>query len=401
MRTPVLILNSRPWSWFQSDGQELLPLDLIDPWIITHAYGGVSGLPSELLPKTFVCDIRNDAEVMAVANWIIETASIERVVAPSEFFIDMAAHLRSMHDLPGLNRVLSRGFRDKITMKRLVHEAGITVPRFYELSVDFDERCVNWSSLHVLKPRAGSGGTDVHVVANSDELRQHMSNLTGNPDDYQLEEFVEGSMLHCDAVVNRGEIVFSSVCEYLAKPGDFGPGRWAGSALLPAGVLWDRVVDLNERIIRALGLPEGVTHLELFNCPDGRLVFCEIAARPGGGGIDHINEVAFGMNLREASIRVESGLAPPCHSPVRLTVDKVAAVGLYPNGAFPIDDSWVHQAQFPVLWREKSVRSLDGHYAPRHCTDYLDLVVTAVDSATDIASRANAAVVAKGGKGNA
>ncbi|MEK8104302.1 hypothetical protein NKG94_02535 [Micromonospora sp. M12] len=47
-----------------------------------------------------------------------------------------------------------------------------------------------------------------------------------------------------------------------------------------ANELTERIEEFNRRVVAALGLRDGVGHLEVFVGDDGAITFCEIAARP-------------------------------------------------------------------------------------------------------------------------
>jgi len=117
-------------------------------------------------------------------------------------------------------------------------------------------------------------------------------------------------MYHCDAVVHDGAPVFSSVCRYLEPPGVFRSVASRGSVTLGDAVLRERILRYHADVVRHLGLRDGVTHLEVFHTPDDRIVFCEIAARPGGGGICTVLRQTYGVDLISAALRAQSGFAP-------------------------------------------------------------------------------------------
>src|SRR5439155_95047 len=82
--------------------------------------------------------------------------------------------------------------------------------------------------------------------------------LDPGPGEYEIEDFIDGVMYHCDAVIQDGEVLFAGVGEYHARPGDYHPGGMAGSLIVSSGPLHDRIVDFNRRVVAALGIISGV-----------------------------------------------------------------------------------------------------------------------------------------------
>src|SRR5690606_19682670 len=109
-----------------------------------------------------------------------------------------------------------------------------------------------------------------------------------------LEEFIEGEEFTYDTVCIDGEPVFESVAQYFPKPLDGRAHEW----ITPAQIVFRDPyqpalmpgVELGRKVIKALGMTTGFTHMEWYKKPDGEAVFGEIAARsPGGKLVDQMN----------------------------------------------------------------------------------------------------------------
>jgi hypothetical protein len=372
-RRPVLILNSRPHRWLYRDDRCLVPLAEVAPHLVTHNYGGVGGLTATDFPDTAICDLREAAHVARLAEWLIREHGIRHVVAPNERFVLLAAELRTRHGLPGLSAGTARLFRDKVAMKAAVAAAGVRVPRFVPVDRRDDLAGIDWSRPQVLKSRFGVGSMEVHVVTSAADAERTWDAIDPPPGAYQVEEFVAGAMYHCDAVVRHGTVVFSSVARYLAHPGDYAADHFGGTMLVPPGPLPERIRAVNARALAALGLRDGVTHLELFHTPADELVFCEVAARPAGGGVERLIRHGHGVDIVESAIRLECGLDPFTGPPAPVAPDEVwGCVGIFPNGsATPVDPGLL--ARLGVVEHVLSTTAGDGHGRPQHCSDFADL----------------------------
>jgi hypothetical protein len=381
VRTPVLVLQRQPLSALRgSDGRWLLPLEAIEPYLVTHTYG-LDGFDPAAFSHTCVGNIFDDDEARRICRWLIEHHGLRRIVALHEKTILMAAELREAYDLPGQRPAEAMLFRDKVAMKAVVAAAGVDVPDYRALDALVDLDGVDWAVRHVIKPRFGVGSDQVHVVSTRAEAAEIFARLGAPAGTFEIEKFIDGDMYHCDAVVLDGAVNFASVGRYYARPGHYRPGGMAGSYLLPPGALRDRIVELNSRALAALGLREGVTHLEVFHTPTDDLVFCEAAARPGGGGIDEMVARGCGLSLYETALRLAAGMAPP--NIAEAGDGAWARIGFYPaahaSAGIPAD----RFGSLGIVSAKHDPGAGDSAgAAPRHCTDYAHrYVVTADDHA--------------------
>jgi biotin carboxylase len=91
---------------------------------------------------------------------------------------------------------------------------------------------------------------------------------------------------------------------------NFQMGLSLGSTLIdPASELSERMKAELVRVVQALpALPVLTFHAEFFLTPGDEIVFCEVAARTGGGRIVESVERAYGVNLNRTWVRWQCGL---------------------------------------------------------------------------------------------
>ncbi|MBD0695418.1 hypothetical protein [Streptomyces sp. CBMA123] len=218
-------------------------------------------------------------------------------------------------------------FRDKWLQKQLVAAAGLDVGGSWVIEDihHLDPSAVPEFDQAVLKPIAGAGTRNTSVVRGRGDLIATCAEYRrrGVPQrTFVLEEFTPGEEWMADGVVFDGELRFLSVGTYLEpcltavdanrvlQLERFDPTEDA-----PAFALARPVV---AAALRALGLRQGVFHMELFHQPDtGRLLFGECGARTGGGLISESVEFKFGVDLGEAAIRCAEGIDPDLKPSVR------------------------------------------------------------------------------------
>ncbi|MFB7339467.1 ATP-grasp domain-containing protein [Streptomyces hydrogenans] len=227
----------------------------------------------------------------------------------------LAAHLGCR----ALDPATAVHFRDKSLQKRKVAAAGVPAARVTVVEDVHDVSGVPWTfDRAVLKPAAGAATARTAVVSSAEELaalsRRHRSQHTAQRT-FVLEEFVGGDEWIADGFVHDGELLFLAV------------GRYGDPCLTTIDrnePLWLRHFDpkdesaayeLAEPVVRrcleALGLRDGVFHMELFHDPEtGRLTFSECAARRGGALVHEQVQAKFGVHLGEAALLLALGRAP-------------------------------------------------------------------------------------------
>jgi len=382
VKDPVLILNQMPFRWMYHEDRCLLPIDRVDPVLITRFHNVGEHDPS-LFQHTMVCDFADEAQVLAVARWAIETHGIRRIIGLEERVVLTAAALRTEYGLPGLGHAEALVFRDKVAMKRAVAAAGVRVPAYVAVDSIEDLRRVDWSrGRAVVKGRFGAGSEDVFFVDSLAAAEVIWRQRRPGPGEYEVEEFIDGTMYHCDAVLDGGQVLFAQVCEYLLRPGDFAPGATGGSLTIHSGPVRTAILALNELVLRTLGMQSGATHLEVFHNTAGELVFCEVACRPGGAGLDRIYECGFGVNTLAAALHLESGQGyrvPHCaDDPTRPVVGIVA---FFPDpAAGPAGIAPERFAELGIVEHKsnKWAGVVDGN--PRHGGDYRDRYIVVAES---------------------
>ncbi|MGE5827262.1 MAG: ATP-grasp domain-containing protein [Micromonosporaceae bacterium] len=251
-------------------------------------------------------------------------------------------------------------FRDKSLQKRRLREAGIPVTRtvVVEDICDVSEVPLEFEQA-VLKPVAGGGTTSTSVVRGRKDLeaisrQEHAAGRT-----FLLEEFVEGEEWMAEGVVFDGEVLFYGMGVYTQ------PCLTALTDQVPISLRrLDPTHDAEayagaDPIVRgaiaALGLQDGVFHMELFREQGtGRVVFSECAARRGGALTQEQVFAKFNVDLAEAAVLCAVGQRPQID--VKVNRNVVGCAGLYgPAGtvvSYPTSDEIMAQpnVKYAQMW---------------------------------------------------
>ncbi|WP_437000153.1 ATP-grasp domain-containing protein [Streptomyces sp. enrichment culture] len=304
-RTHVLLLDRLGAdAWTGADGSSpVLPADRFRLSVLTSAQDA-SG-PADLVVRT---DLYDDFALGHLARAVRAAHPVHRVAALSERLLEPAARLRRLLGVPGEGPEAVSRFIDKAVMKRLARRHGIR--HADGLLAHTTEDVTTLFGRHgriVVKPRAASGSQGVAVLSTRAELERWLG-AHFVPGAFLCEEFVDAPMCHIDAVVHDGEPVWN-VSAYVRDTMALRRGRPLSSATVADPAVRAAAGRLLARVVDAWRVRSGVLHLEAFLTAGG-LTFCEVAARPGGGGVVEAFLATDGVDLRHAKILADAGENP-------------------------------------------------------------------------------------------
>jgi len=221
--------------------------------------------------------------------------SIDRVLANWEPLVIAAARLRERFGIPGMSVDTVRGFRDKQLMKERVAAAGLRVPRAQRVRSVAEV----WGAIEaigfpaIIKPISGAGSADTYRVESAKDMERvlpHMRHVV----EAICEEFIDGEEYTYDTASIGGTPAYESVTRYMPNALEMRSNEWVSPIMLSVRDLDQPHVrggiELGRRVLRTLGMGDGMTHMEWFLTSSGEVVFGEIACRPGGACVvDQMN----------------------------------------------------------------------------------------------------------------
>ena len=251
-----------------------------------------------------------------VATDIARRNRLRGVVALEEFDVITAGLVREHLRLPGLTSSEARLFRDKLAMRGAARAAGIRVPEFVGATnyQEIGEYMGRTPAPWVLKPRTDVSAIGIRKLHEAEGVWRAIDELDARPRPHErasfhlLERFVAGEVFHVDAIVCGGEVRFAGVNRYGRPPLNVAHdgGVFISHSLAHDAAERAELLDVNRRVISALGLRRGATHAEFIRgAEDGEFYFLEIAARVGGAYIAETLEAASGVNLWREWARLE------------------------------------------------------------------------------------------------
>lgn len=244
--------------------------------------------------------------------------SIDLIFGLQEHDVERAARLREHLCLTGMSCESAYRFRDKLCMREVTTRAGVPNPEFVHTlnHQDLRDYTQRVKPPWMLKPRSEAGSLGIVRIESEAELWQALHRLGDEASHYLLEQRMHGDVFHVDSLVHQSEVCFSQAHRYGVPPFQVwnrGGVFWTASLGADDPILQD-LLSLNHRAIRALGLKNGVAHVEFIQCAQGQILFLEAAARVGGANIDVLVERATGVNLWREWLKLElqgSDYRPP------------------------------------------------------------------------------------------
>ena len=265
---------------------------------------GVGDTPREALParvKPYLHDylqvprIMNEEDVMDRVTAWLRGKSIDRVLANWEPLVILAARLRERWGMPGMSVDAVTGFRDKQLMKERVAAAGLRVPRSRRVRTEQETRAAAEELGYplIVKPIAGAGSADTYKCENAKELDETLVKMRG-VGEASCEEYIEGEEFTFDTVSIAGKPAYENVAQYLPKPLEMRSLQWVSPVIITVRDMAQAKIQggitLGRKVLTALGMGDGFTHMEWFLTPKGEAIFGEIGCRPGGAHIvDQMN----------------------------------------------------------------------------------------------------------------
>eukprot|EP01130_Rhizamoeba_saxonica_P015346 TRINITY_DN6859_c0_g1_i2.p1 TRINITY_DN6859_c0_g1~~TRINITY_DN6859_c0_g1_i2.p1 ORF type:complete len:376 (-),score=72.14 TRINITY_DN6859_c0_g1_i2:294-1421(-) len=240
----------------------------------------------------------------------------DHIVCLSEEDMIRTAHLRSKMGIEiGADVATTERFRDKVLMKTMVdEEINLIVPRFSPVDCPMDLiRYIDQNGYPVvIKPKQGYGSVNTSVIRDEEKLLQVLDELVeqvDSPLEMIVESFISGQMYHVDGYMYQNEVKMIWPSAYVNTVVDFETNNFiAGYSLHKSNPL---VIRIQENVRDTLYCLQGDIfypfHAEVWVTPEDEIVFCEVAARTGGGGIPVQMLELFAVNLSKTYMQYQCG----------------------------------------------------------------------------------------------
>lgn len=239
-----------------------------------------------------------------------------RLLCHDEYSLYTVAVVRDKLGIPGDRPPQLRSFTDKLAMKAALVGSGIRMPRhvswedaaFRDDPDGYVDAVVEQVGLPAfVKPVSESGSVGVAKIDTAAQLRS-WAQTADDRIDYEIDEYVQGTLYHVDSAVYEGQIVHFRVNRNVHPCHEYAAGRINSSVTVPDDdPVCASLLRFNEDVLTALtDKPRsGVFHHEIFLNPAGEAVFLEIAARAPAALIPATGQIRWGIDIEEALFKLQ------------------------------------------------------------------------------------------------
>lgn len=261
------------------------------------------------------------------------------IVCLDEGNTDLACMLRNRQSA-SYDYVDPNIFRNKILMKGRLSGAGVRVPRFLECALKSEppswiDLQINFGSKFVIKPVSSAGSNQVFIVDCAEDFQDAIEKFKRMNLDFEIEEYIEGTLYHCDIALLSSRAIFNECVEYAAPTHCFQTGAPLGGIILPlTDSRRSRLISFALNALRLLGASDGSYHTEIYITHSGELVFLETGTRPAGMIVTKMYEQATGINPLNLEVRIRTGYSVP----LSLSKRSTAFYLIYPKSKGVVKD---------------------------------------------------------------
>ncbi|MFG2716951.1 acetyl-CoA carboxylase biotin carboxylase subunit family protein [Streptomyces sp. NPDC048416] len=306
-----------------------------------------------------IADPDNAQALVDAGQALAERHDLAGVVTWTEWYLAQTARLARRLGLPSSGPEVMEGARNKAVARSLFARHGVpsaaSMTAHSLLEAALAAETIGYPI--VLKPAARAASIGVIRVDRVEELPDGFAFAAAGARDgiestkVLVEEYLDGPEVSVECVTHRGHTTAVAVTrKTLGAPPFFEEIAHSVDAADP---LLDQVAPVAAAAIKALGITDGVSHVEM-RLVNGRSRLIEVNARIGGDMIGHLVQLATGVDLACAAADTACGQTPD----LARTRHSAAAIRLlYPNTSgtlthchldddFATDAPWLDQITF-------------------------------------------------------
>lgn len=261
-----------------------------------------------LADKSYYFDTKDKDAILNVAK----EEKIDAILTDqTDVAVPTVAYVAEQIGLRGIGYETALKFSNKYLMRKACQEAGIPMPEFYK--VNTIEEAIKFADKIgypvIIKPVDSSGSRGVRKCLSKLDISNFFdaSKSDSSSGDIIVEKFIKGKEYLADgfAMNYQYQNLDLGIKEYFDIPNTYISKMCMFSSVKKINNRVEKMVlDTNEKIVKALGLPFGITHAEYMYSPtDDTVYLIEIAARGGGVYLSSdLTPRASGFSTNEALV---------------------------------------------------------------------------------------------------
>jgi formate-dependent phosphoribosylglycinamide formyltransferase (GAR transformylase) len=265
---------------------ELIDFGHLNLLILGSRKGLISALTKLGIPHRVIKDVNSIS--------VEPGEKFTHVLASGEGTVALANQVRKDLNLTPIPERVVTLCSDKLEMKQEATRKGIPVTAFLPGATELSSKEIYdiLGPKVIVKEKNNSGGRGQKVYHSPEPISSTENDL--------IEGFISGREMSVESFIENGEISYASTTKYL----EIGVINIVPS--LENQEILKKVLELNQKVIKAFGILFGLTHLEVYITEDG-ILFGEIALRPPGGHIMTLMNEAHGIDSWKAYILLHIG----------------------------------------------------------------------------------------------
>jgi D-alanine-D-alanine ligase len=265
-------------------------------------------------------DVFNETQLFKALDDYVAKNPVDGIYSFREDNVTMVSKLVDRYGFVGIPYEISAKVRNKFLFREFCYRHGIAAPsyRFVKTPESLLEIDTELAYPLVLKPVMGASNAFVIKAETKDELvssyhyiRNNISSATESAildtKDVLVEEYIEGSEVDVDMIIQNGKTKFALVSDNFDKSkGKFflDSGQCSPSSLPKSQQ--DELIELAEEVLEKLGVMNGCIHFEAKMTDDGPVPI-ELNLRMGGDYIYTSIKKSVGFDLIENAVKVALG----------------------------------------------------------------------------------------------
>jgi len=240
------------------------------------------------------------------------------IISVDEGNVELSGQLREVFHLPGNRAAALLPYRDKVLMKQKLQAKGVRTPHFqiFNASLWLNDAAIYFKKLQaevgfpfILKPKNSAGSVGVELIETFASFVNFTARKEFFPHDYEVEEYIQGTLYSVNSIIKNDEVLFSEPEEYTDPMLNLTHGKNViGSIALVAPEQRPKLIAFAEQSLRVLGMVDGVKHMEIFINKHSELIFLEVASRMPGAFIIRNYMDEFNINLANLDLQVQADL---------------------------------------------------------------------------------------------
>lgn len=202
---------------------------------------------------------------------------------------------------------------------------------------------------YFVKPDSSAGSEGATKINDAEEYKLFCSELCLNKRDYIIQPYINGTLYHCELIVQNGCIIYSQARSYSYPNFKILSGKTIASFPIDDSQKRFEIEKLAAQVQQDLNFKNGLMHTEFFEDEKGTFLFVETNIRPAGGSINLIHQNRLGISLETVMILLEMG------KKIDISINSEK---LYTSGYIPMKKGMVTSFKYPkfkgkIVFNEK------------------------------------------------